>query len=59
MIRVAAPIYLKTGGAVAKTHSWETTSEDARKRAKQVSLVKRVIDEYYPEAICSEKGSIL
>lgn len=59
MIRVAAPIYLKTGGAVAKTHSWETTSEDAKKRAKQVSLVKRVIDEYYPEAICSEKGSIL
>lgn len=55
MIRVAAPIYLKTGGAVAKTHSWETTNEDAKKRAKQVSLVKRVIDEYYPEAVRSPK----
>lgn len=58
MIRVAAPIYLKTGGSVAKTHSWESTDADAKKRAKQILLVKRVIDEYYPEAICSPKGSI-
>lgn len=53
MIRVAAPIYLKTGGSVAKTHSWESTADDAKKRAKQVLLVKRVIDQYYPEAIAS------
>ena len=58
MIRVSAPIYLKTGGSVAKTHSWETTNADAKKRAKQVLLVKRMIDNYYPEAICSEKGSV-
>lgn len=58
MIRVAAPIYLKTGGSVAATHSWETTDADAKKRAKQITLVKRVIDAYYPEAICSPKGSI-
>ncbi|WP_208596442.1 peptidase [Desulfonatronospira thiodismutans] len=58
MIRVAAPIYLKTGGSVAKTHSWDTTDADARARAKQVLLVKRMIDAYYPEALCSkfEKG---
>lgn len=59
MIRVAAPIYLKTGGSVAKTHSWDTTADDAKKRAKQITLVKRVIDAYYPEAICSERGAIL
>lgn len=58
MIRVAAPIYLKTGGSVAQTHSWESSTEDAKKRAKQVSLVQRMIDNYYPEAICSKKGSI-
>lgn len=51
MIRVAAPIYLKTGGSVAKTHSWDTTDADAAKRAKQVSLVKRVIDQYYADAV--------
>jgi hypothetical protein len=59
MIRIAAPIYLKTGGSVAATHSWESTNDDARKRAKQIVLVKRIIDEYYPEAICSVKGSII
>lgn len=58
MIRIAAPIYLKTGGSVAQTHSWESTDADARKRAKQIALVKRVIDEYYPEAVCSPRGSI-
>lgn len=58
MIRTAAPIYLKTGGSVAKTHSWDSSEADAKQRAKQVSLVKRVIDAYYPEAIQSPKGSI-
>ena len=58
MIRIAAPIYLKTGGSVAQTHSWESTDAVARKRAKQIALVKRVIDEYYPEAVCSPQGSI-
>jgi hypothetical protein len=58
MIRVASPIYLKTGGSVAKNHSWDTSDADARQRAKQVSLVKRMIDTYYPEAIASAKGSI-
>ena len=46
MIRVAAPIYLKTGGSVAKTHSWETSDAEAGKRAKQVQLVMRMINEY-------------
>jgi hypothetical protein len=56
MIRVAAPIYLKTSGSVAATHSWDSSVDDAKKRAKQVSLVKRIIDSYYPEAIASKKG---
>lgn len=54
MIRVAAPIYLKTGGSVAKTHSWDSTEADARQRAKQVGLVKRVIESYYPDAVVSQ-----
>ena len=52
-IRVAAPVYLKTGGSVAANHSYDTTVDEAKKRAKQVQLVKRVIDEYYPEAKAS------
>ena len=54
-IRVAAPVYLKTGVSVAANHSYDTTEKEARQRAKQVSLVKRVIDVYYPEAIVSPK----
>lgn len=53
IVRIAAPVYLKTGGSVAKTHSWDTTVADAKQRAKQVSLVKRMIDTYYPEAVQS------
>jgi hypothetical protein len=51
MVRVASPIYLKTGGSVAKTHSWDSSDADAAKRAKQVKLVKRMLDEYYPSAV--------
>lgn len=58
MIKVTAPLYLKTGGSVAKTHGWDTTAAEAKQRAKQVSLVKRVIDSYYAEAVSSGKGSI-
>lgn len=58
MIRLVSPVYLKTGGSVAKTHGWDTTVTEAKQRAKQVSLVKRVIDQYYPEALISNKGSI-
>jgi len=58
MIRTVAPLYLKTGGSVAKTHAWETTSAEAKQRIKQVCLVKRVIDSYCPDAVMSIKGSI-
>jgi len=54
MIRIAAPIYLKTGGSIAAMHNWDTTVDDARKRAKQVLLVKRMIDQYYPKALMTE-----
>ena len=56
MIRIASPIYLKTGGSVAKMHNWDTSQSDARQRAKQVMLVKRMISKYYPDAKMSELG---
>ena len=51
MIKVASPVYLKTGGSVAKHHSWDTTEKEAKQRIKQVELVQNMIDRYYPEAI--------
>ena len=56
-IRVAAPVYLKTGGSVAANHNWDTTEKEAIARIKQVKLVKRVIDTYLPDAVASPTDS--
>lgn len=56
-IRVAAPVYLKTGGSVAANHNWDTTASEAIARIKQVMLVKRMIDEYCPDAKASPDKS--
>ena len=58
-IRVAAPVYLKTGGSVALNHNWDTTQSQAIARIKQVLLVKRIIDEYSPDSIQSPKSNDL
>lgn len=55
IIKVGAPVYLKTGGSIAKTHSWDTTEKEAAMRIKQVRLVKNMISNYYPEATVSKK----
>lgn len=54
MIRIAAPIYLKTGGSVVNTHNHDTTKNEALKRARQVKLVQRMINQYYPTASMSK-----
>ena len=56
-IKVASPVYLKTGGSVAANHNWDTTQKEAIARIKQVVLVKRIIDEYYPDAVVSPAKS--
>lgn len=56
-IKVASPVYLKTGGSVAANHNWDTTEKEAVARVKQVWLVKRMIDEYYPDAVASPNES--
>ena len=56
-IQVASPVYLKTGGSVAANHNWDTTASEAIARIKQVMLVKRMIDEYCPDAIVSPDKS--
>ena len=56
-IRVASPVYLKTGGSVARNHNWDTTKSDAILRIKQVRLVKHMIERYSPDAIASPAKS--
>jgi hypothetical protein len=57
IIRSAAPVYLKTGGAVAAHHGWETTKSQAAERVRQVYLVQSMIDRYYPDAKISNLGT--
>jgi hypothetical protein len=56
-IQVTSPVYLKTGGSVAANHNWDTTASEAIARIKQVRLVKRMIDEYCPDAVVSPDKS--
>lgn len=56
-IKVASPVYLKTGGSVAANHNWDTTEKEAIARIKQVRLVKRMIDVYCPDAVASPDKS--
>lgn len=56
IIRKACPVYLKTGGAVAAHHGYDTTRKEAGERAKQVLLVQNMINRFYPEAVMSKRG---
>lgn len=57
IINKAAPVYLKTGGAVAVHHGWDTTSTQAVERIRQVRLVQDMINRFYPEAKISKVGA--
>jgi hypothetical protein len=57
IIKYAAPVYLKTGGAVAGHHGWDTTEKQAEERIRQVSLVQNMINRYYKDAIMSKRGA--
>ena len=58
-IRVASPVYLKTGGSVAANHNWDTTQKKAIARVKQVKLVNRMIDKYASDYVMSSKSGDL
>ncbi len=56
-IKVASPVYLKTGGSVAANHNWDTTQKEAVARVKQVKLVNRMITQYAQDYVMSPKKS--
>ncbi len=57
IIKYAAPVYLKTGGAVAGHHGWDTTEKQAEERIRQVSLVQSMINRYFDDAVMSKRGA--
>ena len=57
MVRVGAPIHLKTGNSALVTHGLPTTAKEGVNMAIQAVLVSRMVRKHYPEAIQSKKGA--
>jgi antitoxin component HigA of HigAB toxin-antitoxin module len=57
MVRIGAPIHLKTGNSALTTHGIPTTAQEGVLMAKQAVIVARTVKKYYPEAIQSKKGA--
>ena len=57
IVRVAAPVHLKTGNSVVAGHGQLTSASDGKKMADQASIVVEMVSKYYPEAKQSQKFS--
>jgi hypothetical protein len=57
IVRVAAPVHLKTGNSVVSGHGQITSAGDGKRMADQASIVVEMVSKYYPEAKQSPKGS--
>lgn len=57
MVRVGAPINLKTGNSALVSHGVPTTKAEGVNMALQAVLVVRTVKKYYPEAIQSGRGA--
>ncbi|MBC7330949.1 MAG: peptidase [Synergistetes bacterium] len=56
MVRIGAPIHLKTGNSVVSAHGIRTTAQNGRDMAYQAALTVEFVKRYYPEAVQSEPG---
>ncbi len=50
LVRVGAPMFLKTGNSVVGGHGQLTTKNEGIKMAEQASIVVEMVEKYYPEA---------
>jgi hypothetical protein len=57
IVRVAAPVHLKTGNSVVSGHGQITSASDGKKMADQATIVVEMVSKYYPEAKQSPKRS--
>jgi hypothetical protein len=56
IVRVAAPVYLKTGNSCVAGHGQLTTAQNGIDMARQASIVVEMVKKYYPEAVQSKPG---
>jgi hypothetical protein len=58
IVRVAAPVHLKTGNSVVGAHGQITSAADGARMAAQASIVVEMVSKYYPEAKQTERGTL-
>lgn len=56
IVRVAAPVHLKTGNSVVSAHGQITSARDGKLMADQASIVVEMVSKYYPEATQTKRG---
>lgn len=56
MVRIGAPLHLKTGNSALGAHGVPTSESDAVRMAQQTVCIARAVEKYYPEAKRSKKG---
>jgi hypothetical protein len=57
IVRVAAPVHLKTGNSVVGAHGQITSAADGKRMAAQASIVVEMVSKYYPQATQTERGT--
>jgi hypothetical protein len=56
IVRVAAPVHLKTGNSVVGAHGQITSARDGKLMADQASIVVEMVSKYYPQATQTKRG---
>ncbi|MES2204031.1 MAG: peptidase [Pseudomonadota bacterium] len=54
IVRVASPVYLKTGNSVLSEHGSPTTAKEGMRMARQASIVLEMVKKYFPAATQSK-----
>jgi len=57
IVRIASPVYLKTGNSVVSGHGIKTTAGEGRRMAEQASIIVEMVSKYFPEAKQSAPGA--
>jgi hypothetical protein len=57
MVRVAAPVHLKTGNSAIGAHGSLTSEADGRRMAVAATITAEMVKRYFPEAKQTERGS--
>ena len=55
IVRVAAPVHLKTGNSVVGGHGQITSATDGKRMADQAAIVVEMVSKYYPQAKQTER----